>query len=296
MTTESTPTAISTTEGVVVRVSLATTPYPERQLIITAADEVVALKDNPYVKYTSAMAGEYIQLASWFFSLKRTTLGRNISDFNKLYNRADTMRSRGIPVRVLSFKEASALRFPLGHPRSQVLYVGHPASYELYYPMANFHTFLFEHKVAEALRLLIGLGVREAEVEHVVGWSTSTMVNAALSIPVDGLDVKPTIGVKETEAGSRRILFRIRMKPGGQPVLPKDLVWFPHETLWQEVARARLDHGLEAFGLDVKYEDDYGINVGLKAKVAQIGIDLGGEFKKYESTIWRIEGEFGSPT
>ena len=51
----------------------------------------------------------------------------------------------------VTMSEVASLRFPVGHPRRKVVYVGHPVDPLTYIPVAYFHTFLFEHKVAEAV-------------------------------------------------------------------------------------------------------------------------------------------------
>ena len=74
--------------------------------------------------------------------------------------------------------------------------------------------------------------------------------------------------------------------------MPADLVWLPHEPLWQEVALARLESGLDSFVIDVRSTDDYGVNAGLKALVSKAGLEAGGAFVEHRNTIWRLQGSF----
>jgi len=74
--------------------------------------------------------------------------------------------------------------------------------------------------------------------------------------------------------------------------IPKDLIWFRSEPLWQEVANARLESGLRSFTIDVKYSDDFGINARLKTKIASVGLELGGTFTEYRETVWKLSGTF----
>ena len=57
------------------------------------------------------------------------------------------------------------------------MYVGHPVDPTTYVPVADFHRFLFEHKVAEALRLIRSLGAVTVEVVRVEGWDRAVGVN-----------------------------------------------------------------------------------------------------------------------
>lgn len=68
------------------------------------------------------------------------------------------MREAGEDIRAVPWTETEALQFPVGHPRKNVVYIGHPVEPPVYFPVADFHRFLFEHKVAEAQRLTRCLG------------------------------------------------------------------------------------------------------------------------------------------
>jgi hypothetical protein len=65
--------------------------------------------------------------------------------------------------------------------------------------------------------------------------------------------------------------------------------------MWQELAQARIQFGLKNFSLKVQYEDDFGVNAGLKVKVKDTGLDLGGNFEGYQSTVWDITAKFDMP-
>jgi hypothetical protein len=191
----------------------------------------------------------------------------------------------------ITTSEAAPLRFPVGHPRRKVVYVGHPIDPLTYIPMAHFHTFLFEHKVAEALRLMRSLGANSVDVIRVEGWDRNAGI--ALAAPVPGAEQVQVGASVGTERGQgQSVMTRMRLNPSGQPHLPDDLVWLPHEPLWQEVVDARLTSGLTSFVLDVRSFDDYGVNVGLQALVAKSGLEAGGSFVEHRATLWRIEGTF----
>jgi len=187
--------------------------------------------------------------------------------------------------------EAADLQFPVGHPRRAVVYVGHPIDPMTYIPMAQFHTFLFEHKVAEALRLIRSLGADTVDVVHVQGWDSR--VGIKLSAPLPGAEqVQASAAVGVERGRGHSIIGRMRLQPSGPPRIPNNLVWFPHEPLWKEVADARLTSGLRAFVLDIKSFDDYGVNANLQALIARSGLEAGGSFVEHSATWWRLEGTF----
>jgi hypothetical protein len=201
------------------------------------------------------------------------------------------LRQGGENLIPVSSVEAAQLRFPVGHPRGKVAYIGHPIDPPVYIPVADFHRFLFEHKVAEALRLIRSLGAVTVEVVRVEGWDQTVGVGVSMALPdISQADVG--VSASQERASGRFVLSTMRLKPTLSPSVPADLVWLPHEPLWQEVAQARLESGLDSFVLDVRSTDDYGVNTRLKALVAKAGLEAGGAFVEHRNTVWRLQGTF----
>lgn len=187
---------------------------------------------------------------------------------------------------------AATLQFPIGHPRLDVVYAGHPADWRIYVPMADFHRFLFEHKVAEAQRLLRSLGATSITVEHIEGWDQSVGISANVGVPsAESTGITASGG--RLLGHERSVMATMDLDPTEPPSVPDNLVWMPHEPLWQEIAEARIRSGLKSFTLDVRSTDDYGINASLKVAVNKAGLDVGGDFRQHKSTIWRMAGTFG---
>jgi hypothetical protein len=210
--------------------------------------------------------------------------------------RARRMRARGTDVLPISLAAAEDLRFPPGHARNNVLYVGHPVDRGSYLPAAEFHRFLFEHKVAEALQLIRSLGATKVTVRSVKGWNREAALSMGMSLPdpVAGQDAKPGGVVGHSASSSNEIVTTMTLRPTSPPAVPTGLVWMPHEPIWQEIANARLESGLHEFSLDVRSTDDFGVNASLKALVDKVGFDAGGRFVHHVETIWRLDGVFES--
>jgi hypothetical protein len=49
---------------------------------------------------------------------------------------------------------------------------------------------------------------------------------------------------------------------------------------------------LTRFSLDVRYEDDFGVNAGLKVQALNAGLEIGGNFEDHQSMVWRMKGSF----
>lgn len=206
------------------------------------------------------------------------------------------LRAQGTIVRPIALETAEALRFPPGHPRTNVVYAAHPVDAGAYIPAADFHRFLFQHKVAEAQRLIRALGAESVMVKSVHGWSREAAAQLGLSIvePSQGVAANVSATADRTIGSSDEIITTMTLTPQGEPFVPDDVVWFPHEPLWQEIARARIESGLREFAIDVRSSDDFGINSKLKASVDKVGLEAGGKFVEHVETTWRLEGIFAS--
>lgn len=206
------------------------------------------------------------------------------------FMRDDSTTDFDVPVMMIGQTEAESLKFPPGHYKDNTVYVGHPLMAEVYYPLAEFHRFLFEHKVTEAIRLLMSLGAKNILVEHETGWSKEFAGN--LSLPIPQAKMTASISASGKKQSDSCILFRATLKGSDKPILPPELLWFPHEATWRQVAEGRIKYGLQEFSLVVSYTDDFGINANLAAKLTDIDLAIGGQLQKYKKTKWKIEGIF----
>lgn len=218
------------------------------------------------------------------------TLGKQAIEMIKEIMKA---LEKGADLTTLSYSETKrmSLIFPPGHPRERIVYAQHPASQQLYYTASSFHRQAFEHKFAEVITLLSSLGANEINVEHISGWNQDFSAKLGFTAPTkDGVAAQ---GGKAASDNSSA-LFRAKLAGHDSPAIPENLVWFPHEPIWQAVASSRINSGLKDFNLSLAYSDDYGINASFNASIKDSGLELGGKFEEHQSTIWKITGTFGS--
>jgi hypothetical protein len=180
-------------------------------------------------------------------------------------------------------------RFPVGHPLGNVVYLGNPADRLRYYPAADFHRQVFEHKFAEAMRLVMALGATHMRVRWERGWHKE--LESDLEAPLK----KIAKAGGKLEASARReteLIFEANLAPN-DPVIPHDLVWYHEEPTWRALAEGRMQRGLDSFELHVRSNDDYGIDSDFEAKIRRFkALKVGGRFTAHRETSWRIEGEF----
>jgi hypothetical protein len=101
----------------------------------------------------------------------------------KVYDLLKEAYSKDIAVIPIPLKWASQLSLPPGHPRDKVLYAAHPVDPYTYVPSADFHRFAFEHKFAEAIRLLMHLGAKRLKINREHGWGRDFTNKLSVGIP-----------------------------------------------------------------------------------------------------------------
>ncbi len=203
---------------------------------------------------------------------------------------SDSSAAVGDFVMVIGRKEAATLQFPPGHPQDNTVYAGHPLIAKAYFPVSAFHRFLFEHKVTEAIRLLMSLGAKTMLVEHVDGWSKQFA--GSLNLPIPQADGTASLSASAKRKAESSILFHAKLRGLDNPTKPNGMLWFPYEATWQQLCDGRINFGLQQFSLAVCYSDDLGVNANLTAKLNEMALGIGGQFEGFKKTTWKIEGAF----
>ncbi len=268
--------------------------YSDRQLIVVMNDEVV--KASRDAEKQAAESGKGVDWAKIGELAVRTLLGgpglllaEVTMEAIRAWSRA---KESGIQILQIGQTESKSINFPVGHPRQGLLYIGHPAVPNVYYTTAEFHRITFEHKFCEAINLLMSLGATRITVEHISGWSKD--FSSRISVPLSEVGVSAGAEAGFDSQSTSQLLYEATLVGTHDPKVPDNLTWYPHEPTWQSIAKGRIDFGLQDFSLSVCYEDDYGVNAGLKVAVQKVGLELGGKFEDHQSTVWRIAGQFRS--
>jgi hypothetical protein len=255
--------------------SLLKLPNEQRQLLVLKGETKPALYK----------AAEHV--AKYYFWGGFIYVGKEIYKNNKVKRFIDENN-----VKAILINESNSLEFPLGHPKKGVIYCIHPILPKAYYPLEDFHKLTFEHKFQEIIKILVSLGAKEIEVECKKGWGRDFSAKLGGIIPVEGTKVEVGISGGKISNEKQYSLYRATFAGNKSPVLPVGLAWYSHEPSWQQIVNSRLNYQLIDFSLTLNYEYDYGINSAIKAKLEEIGFELGVDFHKFESTVWNISGKF----
>jgi hypothetical protein len=268
--------------------SLISRPYAERQFVVVMPDEIVEAQRQPQ-EGKADKSFDWSGLAMSAVGLyKGGVIGLGISAATEAYAAWQRARANGIDALQIKMSEAQQLCFPPAHPRVGVLYVAHPGEPNVYYTVASFHRVAFEHKFAEAVDLLMSLGATKITVEHVSGWDSKFASTLSVSLPSG----PGSASVGSNSGSQSTLLFEASLPDNKSRFLPPNLVWYPHEQTWKSIANGRLIHGLNEFSLIVNYQDDFGVNAGLKVNATKAGLDLGGNFENHVATSWKLFGTF----
>lgn len=256
--------------------------YPDRDAASRRAEEARSIRLSEFTRTAGRTARKL-----YFGPIVSIPVDRLV---DKLAN-----KMKGPPVLAVTHGEVhrAQLKFPPGHPIERTVYGANPVDPGTYFPVSTYHHMVFEHKFAEALRLLIALGATNIVVEHEQGWSHELASNLQVHVPED----EAAIGLSangETAARSK-VLFEARFKAAREPQLPENLDWYAHEELWKTMAQARLLAGLESFQLKLDYTDDRQIDAKLVGRCKDAGMEIGGAFQGHTNTSWSIRGDFGTP-
>lgn len=204
------------------------------------------------------------------------------------------------------------LVFPAGHPQNGCTYIQHPLQANLYFEVNEFHNSLLERKQNELLRVLESLGAYSARVE--VRHEQREDTNREAELQRDG---KGSYGVAKGSAAysgseSRQALSAFSQSatkdwtfnPPPKPALPDDLVFYPTEETWKNLAASVLRGGLKRATVDLEYKSEYGVtekrlsDISASAKIVLPSFEMhlkssfSSNLHRLTTTQWHYEAIF----
>jgi len=281
------------------KINLLDQPYRDRQVIVVlksadtdAAPVPVRLRDyySGDVHEANFSPKNWLRLSHWTNS---RTWGVYGYAYDRLRGKTTTAETKEIDhfVRIGADVAESIIQFPVGHPRYDMAYVGHPLRPSEYMPIATFHRRIFEDKFNELIDLLSSLGATKMSVGFASNHKRDGNATLSLSL-VEELLSSAKGSLKTHSSSSSEGTFEAEFTPVSTPSIPTDLVWFDHDPTWQRVANARLNAGLTQIDVALRYEDDFGIDAKLALGLENCGLNIGGAFTEFERTVWTFTGAF----
>lgn len=213
-------------------------------------------------------------------------------------------------------RPANNLIFQPGHPRNGCTYVQHPLQKNVYFEVNSYHDSLRERKQNELLRILEALGAYSARVEvrheqqEMTSFGQESLLSANGSYGVvNGSASRNISGERQTSMSSSQSATKDwTFNPPEKPYLPDDLVFYPTEETWQQLANSVLRGGLKRAVVDLEYKSEYGITekylsdvaASVKSLLPSFDMNLSKSFSsnlhRLTTTQWHYEVIFENET
>lgn len=186
--------------------------------------------------------------------------------------------------------------FPPYHPVRNTIYSCSDYDPTLYIPLADFHEYAFESKIASFKEMCSTLGAEYCTITHAEVDGIDITAKIKANIPVE----KEVVG--GSNDGAIHIKKGMSSKYSSTFPKPKFLIkeyksnFMKSEPSWVTVQKNRLERGLENDKAEVNYIDEMGITADLALGYKKMGFSIGGTFKKikrrkftFEIQFWPIE-------
>lgn len=208
----------------------------------------------------------------------------------------------------------SDIKFPVGHPQANTLYIAHPVNKEIYIPYEESEYNFFIDKIHELCHLLQCLGATEITFRSLKGRDTSYEANGSWSIDgevgvkkvgaaVNG-QVKQNYGLNSSSSHNSEIGLVITANPTSKPYCPDDLYWMETETQWKNLVKQRLNGNLLTYEQRISTKSVTNISSRQRLDIkgafenfmykvsAHYESDSDSTFKEAEETEWKITAKF----
>lgn len=220
-------------------------------------------------------------------------------------NGIDTFRLSNIP---------SCIKFPMGHPIANELYIGHPYNPGLYVPYENSEDIFFVDKIHELCYLLECLGAEEISITSIKGKNVSELgeYDSLISGSADAMlfsvngEVSRTRNNERTSSSNVHRTLSQKFDPMKKPYVPDGLIWYQEQAKWQRLVNSRLNGNLLEYNefvstADTKFVSNTERN-NIKASAEYLWNKLDGsaeinskeQFKESTETQWKVEVKFRS--
>lgn len=217
----------------------------------------------------------------------------------------DTFRMSNIP---------SCIKFPMGHPVANELYIGHPYNPSLYVPYEQSEDIFFIDKIHELCYLLECLGAKEIAITSIKGKNVdelgdySNQVNGSgdLGLIDSSFDVSKEKSFSNSQTSNIHRTLRLKFDPIKYPYVPDNLIWFNEEPKWQRLVNSRLHGNMLEYSefvstSETKFVSENEKNT-IKAAAQYLWVQVEGsnesnhnsQFKESLETQWKVEVTFRS--
>ena len=207
----------------------------------------------------------------------------------------------------------SDVKFPVGHPQANTLYIAHPVNKEIYIPFEGSAYNFFIDKVHELCHLLQCLGATEITFKSIKGRETTMEVNGNWGIEGEISVTKygkangqynQSNSSNSYQSKSSEMGLVMTANPKKYPFCPNDLIWLETETQWKNLIHQRLSGNLLSYEQRISTKSVSNISNSQKIEIkgafenfmacvsANFKSESDSTFKETEETEWQITAKF----
>lgn len=151
------------------------------------------------------------------------------------------------------------ITFSNGMPLVNELYIAHPYNAGHYIPVNNYEHSLLRDRIHEMSQLMMALGATELKTVNTDGYNFSSnnqeSSNSSGSVGWNKFGAALSALAATCNSSEYKLEHEIKVnfewKPKGKPYLPENLVWYPHEKEWQQIAEMRLHGNLTKYEIKI---------------------------------------------
>jgi hypothetical protein len=169
--------------------------------------------------------------------------------------------------------------FPPQQPKDGLVYACCDIEPNLYVPLAQFHTFMYQHKMSAFTELCSNLGAKSCEVVYSEEEKTkSTKSIKVTNVPTKLGPASTDIGIDSNSLRSESASVFFSFPKPKKEIKEYHSNWMNGEPTWVTLQKLRLERDVDNYRAEFNYTDDMGINVKVASSIAKSGIDIGGSF------------------
>lgn len=208
----------------------------------------------------------------------------------------------------------SCIKFPMGHPIANQLYIGHPYNPQLYVPYEESEDIFFVDKVHELCYLLECLGAEEISITSVKGKSVEELNNVSTNVggsadiklfSSEGNVQQAGSTQKESKDVTHRTMKMV-FEPTRKPYVPNGLIWYEEQPQWKRLVQSRIQGNMLEYNEFVSSSSTKFVSTSEKRDVtasarylwmkvhADVDVEANSQLRDTEDTQWKVEVRFRS--
>lgn len=249
--------------------------------LIESAKELFPIADNGFAEQFPGL--DYVQRKALMVVDEYTELGQN-------------------QIQVLSKEMANKyLKFPIGHPHSNQLYIAHPLINDYYLPFEDYQLIFVEDQVREYCELAQALGATEITVECLNDKQSDSQKDTQKNINGNVAGEKTKLNAEYHRDFSHHLIDSIRQSiemhqtysPTMSPRIPDGLVWYQQMPSWQHLVKQRMNGGLNSHEEKLRTQKSQVVDGNelkqIKGEVKILLMNAGIDFDKEENSKFQLQ-------